>query len=533
MHPAHDVASNRVLGISPGDIIGSRYEVVRVLGVGGTGAVFEARHRTIGRRVAVKLLLPEIAASPVVPQRFLQEARTANEVRHRNIVEVIDFGADQGRLYMVMEFLQGESFADFLTREAPVTPGRIIRMLDPIMSALSTAHARGIVHRDVKPQNLFLALTEGEEEPVPKVIDFGIAKRLAGDDVNLTSTGMILGTPAYMSPEQARADRTVTHTADQYSLGVILYQALTGRIPYDADTYPALLVQIVSTPPTDIAVYRPDLDPDLRRVVMRTLARDPSQRFASLAELREALRSWRDDQTPAVRTATMRPDVSAPTQPDGTPDGPTHNDAIPLPVVPYVPVDGVTIPEHAHTQRTSSALPIVAVLIGLLALAMVSLAAWIALKPTTPAEPAVSSRPASVDMVTLRVDAQPPTAEIALDGVVVGHGHIEVLRPRDGRRLQLRLTAPEHATMTDVVVASADVRISRVLLPLNAPTPPPPTPPPSTPSLQAPPPAPRVVRVPAPGIVAPTPSTPPPVVPPLVPRHTHAHPRIDPTNPFH
>ncbi len=415
MQETPDAPGNRVLGISPGDQIGGRYEIVRVLGVGGTGAVFEARHMTIGRTVAIKLLLPELAQNPVVPQRFLQEARTANEVRHKNIVEVIDFGADNGRLYMVMEFLLGESLADYILREAPVAPGPIIRILEPIMGALAAAHARGIVHRDVKPQNIFLQRTEGDDEPVPKLIDFGIAKRLAGGDVNLTSTGMILGTPAYMSPEQARADRAVTHAADQYSLGVIFYQALTGNIPYEADTYPALLIQIVSQPPIDIMRRRPDLDPGLAAVVMRMLARAPSHRYASFADLRLALRPWRDVNEKTSSPDASRPEVAAPTQPDGsresTPEPITVQlprkavSSVPAPMTPSVsappvgPSNGPTDAVYSPPPAPPSRLGVLAAFVGVMAVGMVSLAVWLAVRPggapkPTPSHALDASRPA-------------------------------------------------------------------------------------------------------------------------------------------
>ncbi len=537
MQETPDAPGNRVLGISPGDQIGGRYEIVRVLGVGGTGAVFEARHMTIGRTVAIKLLLPELAQNPVVPQRFLQEARTANEVRHKNIVEVIDFGADNGRLYMVMEFLHGESLADYILREAPVAPGPIIRILEPIMGALAAAHARGIVHRDVKPQNIFLQRTEGDDEPVPKLIDFGIAKRLAGGDVNLTSTGMILGTPAYMSPEQARADRTVTHAADQYSLGVIFYQALTGHIPYEADSYPALLIQIVSQPPVDILQRRPDLDPGLAAVVMRMLARAPSHRYASFADLRLALRPWRDVNEKSTPLDAQRPEVAAPTRPDGsresTPDPVTVQlpqkaiSSVPAPMTPSAPpapvaysnatTEGVYPPPPAAPSR----LGLLAAFVGVMAVGMVSLAVWLAVRPDgrpkPPPSPAVdASRPA--ETVTLRIDVEPPVAEISLDGVVVGHGHAELLRPRGDRRLQLRLSAPGFAAVSDVLSCSSDARVSRVLVSLTAP----PTPP--RPNNGA-----RVVGS------APPPPPPPPTTPPQnidPPVRNHEHPRIDPTNPF-
>ncbi len=535
-----DAQGQQVLGIRPGDLIGGRYEIVRVLGVGGTGAVFEARHVTLGRVVAVKLLLPELAANPIVPQRFLQEARTANEVRHKNIVEVIDFGADEGgRLYMVMEFLHGESLSDLLHREAPLSPGRIIRILEPIMAALGAAHARGIVHRDVKPQNIFLQHTEGDEEPVPKLIDFGIAKRIVGDNAQLTSTGMILGTPAYMAPEQARADRTVSSAADQYALGVILYQALTGRIPYVADSFPALLIQIVSQPPIDIAQVRPDLDAGLCAVVMRMLAREPSHRYASFHDLRAALRPWRDDLTRGATVTTRSPAMGAPTQPDGTPDADTPTTqrtapaSLPSPIVPTVDVSP-TIPGAPPGAPSQAPLRLAATAVAVAAVLMVGYAAWLAMHPRDVDPHALATSTTAADAgesVTLRIDVEPATAEIALDGAVVGHGHAEVLRPRDGRRLQLRLSAQGYATVSDVLVASSDARVSRVLVAMNAASP---TAPqaimpthPRSPDLAAPrnPLAPAIP--PRPGLVDPW-NAPQQVQPP----HDRQHPRIDPTNPF-
>ncbi len=523
-------SNERPLGVSPGDVIGGRYEVVRLLGVGGTGAVFEARHRTIQRTVAVKLLLPEIAMSnPAVPQRFLQEARTSNEVRHKNIVEVIDFGNDDGRLFMVMEFLEGESLGALLKREAPVAPGTIVRLLEPIISALALAHGRGIVHRDVKPQNIFLTRTPGDDQIIPKLIDFGIAKRIVTDDVTLTATGMILGTPAYMPPEQATGgSKNVTPAADQYALGAIMYEALTGTVPHYADAYPAMLVAIVSGPPQDIRLLRPDLDPALAAVVMRALAYEPSHRFASLYDLRDALAPFRDLK---VRGVAVRPGAPAPlahqqTRPDGTPDATVARRAelarAPVALAPHVVQPTSPPPSLTATTATGGgALPWVAGVIGVIALAMVVLAVSVGVSRhranTRPTPPVAHDPPRTVtdgDNITFRVDVDPPTATIAVDGVVVGQGHAEILRPRDGRRYQLRLSAPGHANVSDVLVAAADARISRVLAPLNGPTPPPPGP--TT----------VIVRQPAP---------PPTLVPALVPAgnpHDRRHPNIDRNNPF-
>jgi serine/threonine-protein kinase len=521
-------ANDRPLGVSPGDVIGGRYEIIRVLGVGGTGAVFEARHRTIQRTVAVKLLLPEIAlANPAVPQRFLQEARTSNEVRHKNIVEVLDFGNDQGRLFMVMEFLEGETLGARIKRDAPLTPGAIIRVLDPIMSALALAHSRGIVHRDVKPQNIFLSHTPGDDGVTPKLIDFGIAKRVITDDVGLTATGMILGTPAYMPPEQATGgSKNVTPAADQYALGAILYEALTGSVPHQADSYPAMLVAIVTGPAPDIRTLRPDLDPGLAAVVMRALAYEPSQRFSSLYEMRDALAPFRDQHT---RGAVSRPGappsvMHQQTRPDGTP-GPEDARRAALARVPGTVPPMAISPTAPPRTEAHGALPLIAGVIGVVAVGMIVLAASLLAhrraRADRPPAPAVLGAPsphrASVDgdNITFRIDVDPPTAVITLDGTVVGQGHAELLRPRDGRRYQLRLSAPGHANVSDVLVASADARISRVLGPAGAPATPPPA------------------------LVRTTPTPPPTPFPTLAPAlapsgrpHDRRHPVIDRNNPF-
>jgi hypothetical protein len=492
-HPSAAAPHDRPLGAAPGDILGGRYELQRLLGVGGTGAVFEAKHTTIGRVVALKLLLPEIAANPTVARRFLQEAQTANAVRHRNIVEVIDFGDDHGRLFMVMEFLQGESLAATLKREAPMRPGAILALLDPIFAGLHFAHLQGVVHRDVKPQNIFI-VHEPDGARVPKLLDFGIAKRLVQGDTQLTGTGMILGTPAYMAPEQARGARDVTPAADQYALGAILYQALSGQIPHQAETFPAMLIAIVSGPPADLRTLRPDLDPALAAVIMRALHPNPDARFPTVAALRDALRPWADAHiadahiadAPGRPAAPASLPPAAPTRPDGTrpPEavhalsvGPAHIASAPSPA-PAAP---------ARMPRLAAAVAAVAALTATAALALVlrpaprpaaappappavTPSAVTPPRPVTP-RPAPPAGVAAPVPVTFRVDVHPPTAEIFLDDVLLGRGHAEVLRPRDGARRQLRLAAPGYATVTEVLVADADARVSRMLAPLSRPTP--------------------------------------------------------------
>jgi serine/threonine-protein kinase len=277
--------------LKPGDVVGDRYEIVRLIGEGGMGSVFEARHKVLGRAVAIKVLKPEIARHEQFAQRFLVEAKAAAELHHRNIVELNDYGVDDGRPYMVMEILRGESLSVLIHREGPLSMERVVALFEPVLRALAMAHDKGVIHRDIKPENLFL-VREDDGEVTPKVVDFGIAKR-AEESVQLTSANMALGTPAYMAPEQIMSSRTVTGAADQYAVGVTMYESLTKRNPYNADTLNAFIVAKATQDPGPLGELRPDLDPRFVAVIMKTLARKPEDRFPSVTALREALAPFR------------------------------------------------------------------------------------------------------------------------------------------------------------------------------------------------------------------------------------------------
>ncbi|MBL8602056.1 MAG: protein kinase [Myxococcales bacterium] len=525
--------SDRSLGAQLGDIIGGRYQLSRVLGVGGTGAVFEARHLTLGRLVAIKVLLPELGLNPIVAKRFLQEAQTSNAVRNKHIVEVIDFGDDHGRLFMVMELLQGQSLASLIRREAPMSPAAVIGLLDPVMGALQSAHEQGIVHRDVKPQNIFV-VESADEAPWAKLIDFGIAKKIVDDDTQLTATGMILGTPAYMSPEQAQGARNVGAAADQYAFGAIVFQALAGQIPHQADTYPAMLIAIVTTAPPALSSLRPDLPPALCEVVMRALAREPAQRFASLGAFREALRPFAGLE--ALPSGGAPRGLEGPPRPSTPPNARTRPDGTAEPSMPFggppavAPRPPVSV-ETPAPQAPRSHLGRVAAAVGALALGSALFAVGVVVRRAAPPAPetqlTITTLPTTGDTaaesVTFRVDVEPPTATIELDGAMLGRGHAEVLKPRDGRRYQLRLAAPDHADVTEVLVASTDARISRVLVALAQPAP---SAPPSEHT--------HTTRVP--GVTAPAPNVPSEPRPGGHPSEGHRpgshHPRIERENPF-
>ena len=214
------------------------------------GAVYEGRHTVLGRAVAVKVLLEKFHDKTELVARLLQEARLASAIGHENIVDVTDFGTTaDGRAFVVMEFLEGESLAQVVMRDAPLAVDRCLRIARQVASALGAAHGKGIVHRDVKPENVFL-LRRGEQDFV-KVVDFGVSKAVKSRDdgadlMRLTRTGMVLGTPLYMSPEQARGGEDVDARADIWAMGVMLYECLTGEVPFRANNYLAVISQVLT-----------------------------------------------------------------------------------------------------------------------------------------------------------------------------------------------------------------------------------------------------------------------------------------------
>jgi serine/threonine protein kinase len=272
-----------------GTILADKYKIVRVIGEGGMGVVFEGRHEFTRRAVAVKLLHPHLSKHEATVRRFLGEARAAAAIKHRNVVDVLDMGREvDGQVYLVLEFLTGEALSARLRREVLLDPDEAAAILLPIMSALRGAHARGIVHRDIKPENIFIARDEETGDEVPKLLDFGIAKIDGG--VCATSAGEAIGTPSYMSPEQATDAAVVDARADIWSVGVLWFEALTGRLPYEADTVMQMLAMLISTDPLRLSEVAPHVPPPLARAVERALVRDREARWPSLDPFIDALR---------------------------------------------------------------------------------------------------------------------------------------------------------------------------------------------------------------------------------------------------
>jgi serine/threonine-protein kinase len=276
----------------PGALLDGKYELVRLLGEGGMGAVWVVKHRALGQHLALKLVRHDRAGvMPGAAERMLQEARAATSLAHPGIVQVFDFGfTRQGHPYIAMELLHGESLGKVLDDRGRIAPTRAAQLLLPIADALSAAHERGVVHRDVKPDNVFLTqLADGRLQP--KVLDFGIAKLGPELGPKLTVAGTVLGSPAYMSPEQARGEQDIDRRTDVWALSVVLYELVTGELPFKGESYNARLWAILGETPRSLAEHGID-EPELWAVLQCGLSKNRNQRFADMRELGRTLAAW-------------------------------------------------------------------------------------------------------------------------------------------------------------------------------------------------------------------------------------------------
>jgi serine/threonine-protein kinase len=267
-----------------GDQIADRYELETLVGSGGMSSVFCAYDTQLERRVAIKILHERLAGDDEYVERFRHEARSVAQLTHPNIVSVIDRGGDRGREYIVFEFVDGENLKELIVRSAPLPLQRAVELAVAIADGLSFAHKHGLVHRDVKPQNVLLS----ENGPV-KVTDFGIARSLDVEH-GLTQTGTVVGTGEYIAPEQASAG-AVSPATDVYSLGVVLWEMLTGRVPFEGDNFVAVALRHVNEAAPDIRDFRSDIPPRLAAAIDRALQKDPARRFPTMRSFADELRA--------------------------------------------------------------------------------------------------------------------------------------------------------------------------------------------------------------------------------------------------
>jgi serine/threonine-protein kinase len=282
------------LGIEIGDIIAEKYRIEAVLGAGGMGVVFAARHIALNGQFALKFLSSQALSNAHAVGRFYREAQAAVKLRSEHAVRVFDVGTHESGLpYMVMEYLEGGDLGRLLQTRVALSVAESIDYVVQTCAAIADAHNAGIIHRDIKPSNLF-CVTRQDKSLMIKVLDFGISKvadALVGEQ-GITATGNFLGSPSYMSPEQMRAPDRVDHRSDIWSLGVVLYECLTGKLPFPASTLPEICLRVAQDPPIAPSSYRADLPAGLEAVILRCLEKDREARFPSASALAEALSSF-------------------------------------------------------------------------------------------------------------------------------------------------------------------------------------------------------------------------------------------------
>ncbi len=412
----------------PGMQVGE-YVVEKKIGEGGMGSVFSAKHPIIGKRVAIKVISPAYASEPEAIERFIREARSVNEIGHQNIIDIFAFGKlPMGLNYFVMEFLDGRSLQDELTRIGhPCSADEMMSYLRPVFSALSAAHAKGITHRDLKPENIYVIDRAGG--PVIKVIDFGLAKLAGEGGVGFkTRTGVPMGTPYYMAPEQCLG-KSIDHRADIYAMGVIMYQMMTSRLPFYAESYLEVLQQQLSAQPVRPSELVSGMAAHVEAAILWAMQKDPAQRPQTIQEVWNAI-DGREDQRVSIPTPMP---VAAP--------GGANAPGAPS----YFAQPGVT--PFAGIGPKKSKMPIaigggIAALAAVVAVVLVmkggsqpapaqpAAAVQPASAPKTPEPPAAEpAKPAAPTTGTLRIELEPADALLAVDNVAIMGGADVTLPP--------------------------------------------------------------------------------------------------------
>ena len=451
------------------------YVVRAQIGEGGMGVVYLAEHPRIKRQVAIKVLLPEYTRNPIVVTRFFNEARAANEIRNEHIIDIIDFGElpDDGASYIIMEWLDGRSVGAELGHIGRYPVERAVHIAKGIARALAGAHAHGIVHRDLKPDNIFL-IRRGDDPDFVKVLDFGIAKLTipAGDPSEhvKTQTGAIIGTPSYMSPEQCRG-LPIDQRTDIYALGCILYQMLTGQLPFDAPALGELLLKHMTEVPQSPKTLVPSLPTAIEAAVMKALEKDPDKRFQRVEELLAALSGVETGPFPVLQAPVLATTTALPAQPQQDTIGAAAGQTQP------VSSAGSKLPPQAGGRK---GLAIAGALAAVVAVGSAAVVMTRGSKPAAPAEPVTSAAaptpaaapprapapvtppPAAPATAHLSIRTVPASAELFLDDAPVANPFVTDV-PRGTVEHHLVAKAAGHQSESQWITFAADRELELTL----------------------------------------------------------------------
>ena len=375
--------------VRAGDVLAGKYVVERVLGAGGMGVVVAARHVQLDRRVALKFLLPAACEAPGAIARFLREGKAAARITSEHVARVVDTGVlENGSPYLVMEYLEGSDLGAITAKRGPLPPAKAVEYVLQACEAIVEAHQLGIVHRDLKPANLFLTQRK-DGSPLVKVLDFGISKADGGSKTQLTSTSMLMGSPRYMSPEQMVSAKDVDARTDVWALGVVIFELVTGKPVWQADTVQGLCALIATAPAPPLRVHAPHAPARLEEVVLRCLSKAPEHRIASIADLALALEP--------IAPASARVSIERILRVAGRTRGASPIRSVP-PVVSAAPVAGSDASTSPRTSSGGRLVLVLSVVIGVLVVAGIALDAVVLRRPHADAglvrsEPSVAPPP--------------------------------------------------------------------------------------------------------------------------------------------
>jgi serine/threonine protein kinase len=419
-------ASHAVAGVpQAGEVVGGKFVIERVLGVGGMGVVVAAHHNHLDKTVAIKFLRRDAAKDELAVHRFLREARAVTVLQSEHVVRVMDAGRlDDGLPYLVMEYLSGQDLDQVLAQRGQLPLEEAVEYLLQSMEAVADAHAAGIVHRDLKPSNLFLT-ARADGSALVKVLDFGISKAFdatGANQVSLTATSMTLGSPLYMSPEQVRSSKTVDSRTDVWALGIIAYELLAGVQPFEAETVTGLCAKIVADEPPPLRSIRPDVAPAFEAVILRCLEKNPAARYQTVMDLAAALRPFA---SPEGRASVARigrtggglsPTLASASRRVSTPDARASTPQPSDPTVGYAE----TVASWQSADRGKQVKTAGVATAGLLAVALLAVVAvkWPRAAGPAPSPPAAVSAASVIDLPAPAVrQAAPPVEAMAAPSV--------------------------------------------------------------------------------------------------------------------